>query len=307
MRRSTDTLEAYALLSPFLVVFALFLFYPLLYSLQLSLYQVSLHTDWFDAFGAMKWAGLDNYVHLITRDHRFLWSLVFTFAYGLLTVPAGIAVGLGLALLIQRVKGAGLYRSLLFLPNVLDVFVVGTVWSAILAPRSGMVDRALAGLGASVPLMDGGFLGNPYFVLPTIALAMVLKGAGFGMVLMTTSLNQISESLYEAAALDGADAWQRFWNVTYPSIRGMVVFMAITGTMACLNAFAEIYALTGGTGGPRVLIGETPIRPGDLSGFYLFRVFQEGRYGYAAAMSFLLMFLAILISVATRTLVGDDE
>ena len=77
--------------------------------------------------------------------------------------------------------------------------------------------------------------------------------------------------------------------------------------MACLNAFAEIYALTGGTGGPRMSLGGVAVRPGDLSGFYLFKIFQEGRYGYAAALSFLLMFLAVGVSLLTRKVVGDEE
>lgn len=307
MKRSSETLQAYVLLSPFLLVFTVFLFYPLIYSLQLSLFKVTLHTDWYNAFGAMKFCGLENYQHILTQDRRFWWSLGFTLIYGLLTVPTGIAAGLGLAMLIQKMRGAAIYRSLLFLPNVLDVFVVGTVWSAILAPRTGMVDQALASLGANVPLMEGGFLGNALWVLPTIAFAMVLKGAGFGMVLMTTSLDQIPDSLYEAASLDGADAWQRFTHITLPSIKGMLLFMAITGTMACLNAFAEIYALTGGTGGPRIPIFGHAVRPGDLAGFYLFRVFQEGRYGYAAALSFLLMALAIGISFLSRLVIGDDS
>lgn len=307
MKKRQDALQAYALLAPFLMVFAVFLFYPLLYSLQLSLYKVTLYTDWYDAFGAMKFCGLENYQRLLTEDVRFWWSLGFTLIYGLLTVPAGIAAGLGLALLVRRVKGAGLYRSVLFLPNVLDVFVVGTVWSALLAPRTGLVDQTLAGLGLGVPVVEGGFLGNPLWILPTIAFAMVLKGAGFGMVLMTTALDQIPDALYEAASLDGADSWQQFKHITLPSIQGMMLFMAVTGTMACLNAFAEVYALTGGTGGPRTLLMGEAVRPGDLAGFYLFKVFQEGRYGYAAALSFLLMVLAIVVSGLARRALGEDE
>lgn len=307
MRRGAETARAYLLLSPFLAVFSVFLFYPLIYSLQLSLFKVGLYTDWYDAFGAMRFAGVENFRRLLTADARFAWSLVFTLVYGLLTVPAGIAAGLGLAMLVRRLPGAGVYRSLLFLPNVLDVFVVGTVWAALLAPRTGLVDQVLAGLGAATPVVEGGFLGNPWTLLPTIAAAMVLKGAGFGMVLMTTALDQIPDSLYEAAALDGAGPWQRFRHVTLPSIKGMILFMAITGTMACLNAFAEVFALTGGTGGPRMQVYGEAVRPGELAGFYLYQVFQEGRYGYAAALSFLLMFLAVSVSGLARLGLGGDE
>lgn len=307
-RQRGEGRTAYLLLAPFLTVFSLFLAYPLFYSLQLSLYRVTLRTNWYDAFGAMQFCGLDNYVQLLGADARFWFSLLFTLVYGLLTVPAGIAAGLGLALLMHaQIRGKTLYRGALFLPNVLDVFVVGTIWAAILAPGSGLLDRALGGVGISTPLVAGGPLGNAAWLLPTIAFAMVLKGAGFGMVLLTTALDQISPALYEAAALDGADAWQRFRHVTLPSIKGMLLFMAVTGTMACLNAFAEVYALTNGHGGPRVTLWGHVVRPGDLSGFYLFKVFNEGRYGYAAALSFLLMFVAVGVSALARHLLGGDE
>ncbi len=307
MKARSDAITAYALLAPFLCVFSVFLAYPLFYSLQLSLFTVTLHTDWYDAFGAMKFVGLENYRTLLFSDGRFWWSLLSTLAYGILTIPTGIAAGLGLALLMHgELKGKSFYRPALFLPNVLDVFVVGTIWSAILAPGYGLLDRFLSAGGVRTPLVEGGFLGNPWWLLPTIAFAMVLKGAGFGMVLMTTALDQIPESLYEAAALDGADAWQRFRHVTLPSIKGMILFMGVTGTMACLNAFSEIYALTEGKGGPQLEILGAAFRPGDLSGFYLFTVFNQGRYGYAAALSFLLMAVAILVSATAHRFLRDD-
>lgn len=307
VKKTSEATTAYVLLAPFLLVFAVFLAYPLIYSLQLSLYEVTLRTDWYDAFGAMRFCGLDNYRRLLTEDTRFWFSLVFTGLYGLLTVPAGIAAGLGLALLMDaNLRGTGFYRAALFLPNVLDLFVVGTIWSAILAPQTGLLDRGLAGIGLPTPVVEGGLLGNPYWLLPTIAAAMVLKGAGFGMILMTTSLHQISPSLYEAAELDGAGPWQRFRHVTLPGIRSMLLFMAVTGTMACLNAFCEIYALTDGQGGPRLELAGQSVRPGDLAGFYLFRMFREGQYGYAAALSFVLMVLAVGLSLASQRLIGEE-
>lgn len=103
---------------------------------------------------------------------------------------------------------------------------------------------------ATGPLIPGGLLGNPWTVLPVIALAMVLKGAGFGMILFLTAIQNIPGDLYEAADLDGATAYDKLVHITLPFVKPIILFMLITGVTGSLNAFTEIYAMTGGEGGP---------------------------------------------------------
>ena len=382
--KGRDTLTAYLLLAPFLVLFVVFLGYPVCYSAVMSLGKVTLSTDWYRVFQDMGYCGLDNYRRLFTADPEFWWSLVLTLAYAALTIPLGIALSLGLALLLSnRVKGVAFFRGAFFLPNVLDPLVVGVLWVFICAPQYGLLEVALrnAAHAAHVsvpptgPLFPGGLLGNPWTVLPVIALAMVLKGAGFGMILFLTAIQNIPGDLYEAADLDGASAWDKLIHITLPFVKPIILFMLITGVTGSLNAFTEIYAMTGGEGGPATevslptgegfvhlvawfalwvaaggilgmfirwakeitgLKSETdpwiargfmavaflaalltrphvgrPVhftgRAATVSGFYLFKTFERGDYGYAAAIAFVLMGVALLISAVNMRLMRQED
>lgn len=382
--KGRDTLTAYILLAPFLILFVIFLGYPVCYSAVMSCGKVTLTTDWYRVFQDMAWCGLDNYRRLFTADPEFWWSLVLTLVYAALTIPLGIALSLGLALLLSnRVKGVAFFRGAFFLPNVLDPLVVGVLWTLICAPQYGLMEVMLrAGArvaGIDVPatgaLFPGGFLGNPWTVLPVIALAMVLKGAGFGMILFLTAIQNIPGDLYEAADLDGASAWDKLVHITLPFVKPIILFMLITGVTGSLNAFTEIYAMTGGEGGPATevnlptgegfvhlaawfaawvaaagiaglfvrwakdvagLKGErdpwiprgamlvalliaairapyigTPVRftgrAASVSGFYLFKTFERGDYGYAAAIAFVLMAVALLISAVNMRLMRQED
>lgn len=382
--KGRDALTAYLLLSPFLLLFVVFLGYPVIYSGYMSMGKVTLTTDWYRVFQDMSWCGLDNYRRLFTADPEFWWSLVLTLIYAALTIPLGIALSLGLALLLSnRIKAVGFFRSAFFLPNVLDPLVVGVLWVFICAPQYGLLDVMLRAAANAMhvsapqtgPMIQGGLLGNPWTVLPVIALAMVLKGAGFGMILFLTAIQNIPGDLYEAADLDGASAWDKLVHITLPFVKPIILFMLITGVTGSLNAFTEIYAMTGGEGGPATevslptaegflhvaawialwvtaggIVGMfirwakelagmkadfdrwiprgimflclvvaalrapavgTPVRftgrAASVSGFYLFKTFERGDYGYAAAIAFVLMGVALLISALNMRLMGSDD
>jgi multiple sugar transport system permease protein len=368
-----ETVTAYLLLAPFLVLFTVFLAYPVGYSGLMSLGRKTLTTDWYRVFDDMTYCGLDNYRRLFSDDPEFWWSLLLTLAYAALTVPAGIALSLALALLLSnRVPAVGFFRAAFFLPNVLDPLVVGILWVFICAPQYGLLEvglsklAGLAGLEAARagPLFPGGLLGDARTTLPAIGLAMVLKGAGFGMILFLTAIQNIPGELYEAADLDGADAWDRLVHITLPFVKPVIVFMLITGVTGTLNAFTEIYAMTGAEGGtatpvalpragglvhagawlvlwvslagiaglfaawvwerwvgPAAVLAKVPAaavavalviglatcpsiprtvqftgRAASVSGFYLFKTFEGGDYGFAAAIAYVLMGVALVLS-----------
>lgn len=301
-----ETLVAYAFLAPFLIVFAMFLGYPVIYSLSLSLHKTTLTTDWYNVFGDMQWCGAENYVKLLTEDKEFWHSLVATGAYAALVIPCGMILSLALALVLHnRLPAVSFFRSAYFLPNVLDALVVGIIWVLIYSPTYGLLDRLSNWAGLAI-LPREGLLGNPYTLLPAIALAMVLKGAGFGMILFLTALQNIPESLYEAAEIDGCTAWQKLRHVTLPLLKPIFFFMGVTGLMGALNAFTEIYAMTGGIGGPSTTFLDTTVRAGDLAGFFLFTHFQRGNYGYAAAISFVLLGLALVMTTIQMKVLKSD-
>lgn len=310
VRSRNETLTAYLFLAPFLVTFVVFLGYPILYSLYLSLHTTTVFTDWYDVFGDMKWAGFANYTNLLFNDFEFWWSLYRTLVYALLVIPTQIALGFLLAVLLrEKLPGRNFFRGALFMPHVLDVFVVGTIWVLIYSPNYGLLDVVLSRMGVSY-FSSTGVLGNSALALPAIAFALVLKSCGFGMVLFLAAMANIPESVYEAADIDGASFWQKHRHVTIPLVRPIVLFLVITGLMGALNAFTEIYAMAAtkyAQGGPFVQAFGHTVGVTKLSGFYLYKTFEMGEYGKSAAMSFLLLVVAFAISVVNARVLRTEE
>ncbi len=288
-------LRALPFLLPFIGIFALFIGYPLLYSLWLSLHQVTVYSDFYDIFGTMNYVGLGNYARIV-QDPVFWWSVILMFLYAVLTIAPGLVLSLALALMLNRsAAGFGLLRSGFFLPNVYDIYVVGVIWLLIYNPNGGLFSYMMDSIGLT-DLARRGMLNSPWTTLPAIALAMVLKNAGFGMILFLTSLNNINQSIFEAAEVDGANARQKLFHITIPLLKPIILFLIVTGLMGALNAFAEIYSMTDDTGGTSVeLFGQT-LQSARVSGYHLYKVFDQSQYGQAAAISFLLLFIALLVS-----------
>lgn len=298
-----DDLRALPFIAPFLLLFIVFIAYPLVYSFWISLHRVTLFSDFYDIFGTMQFVGLDNYARILA-DPVFLWSVLLTGLYAAMLIVPGMALSLALALALNhRRRGYGSLRAGFFLPNVFDIFVVGVIWLLLFNPEGGLATRFLHALGARQVAADG-VLNTPWLTLAAIALTMVLKNAGFGMILFLTSLNNISASLFEAAEVDGATKTQTLVHVTLPMLKPIILFLSITGLVGALNAFAEIYALTDNSGGPSIrILGET-LQSARISGYHLFSVFSESMYGEAAAISFVLLFLAIGIAFLNFKIIG---
>ncbi|MBK6427882.1 MAG: sugar ABC transporter permease [Blastocatellia bacterium] len=310
VRNRNETLIAYLFLAPFLIAFVVFLGYPILYSLYLSFHETTVFTDWFNIFGDMRWAGFGNYSDLLFNDFEFWWSLYRTLIYALLMIPAQIVIGFFLAVLLrEKLPGRDFFRGAYFMPHVLDVFVVGTIWVLIYSPNYGLLDVLLTRIGVDY-FSSTGVLGNPWTALPAIAFALVLKSAGFGMILFLAAMSNIPESVYEAADIDGANFWQKHRHVTFPLVKPIILFLIITGLMGALNAFTEIYAMAAtkyAQGGPFIDAFGHTVGVTKVSGFYLYKTFEQGDYGRAAAMSFLLLIVAFTISVFNARLLRSEK
>ena len=300
--RGRDSLTAYAFLAPFLVVFAVFLAFPVVYSLFLAVHEPP--ADSFDAFANLRFVGFANFVRLL-HDAKFWWSVLMTLYYAALIVPSGIAASLALALLLNnRLKAVRVYRSASFLPYVLDMLVVGIVWTLIYSPHVGVLVRLLEALGITA-YSERGFLGTPGTAMPAVVLTNVLKGAGFGMVLYLSAIQNIPASLHEAAEIDGAGAWQRFRSITLPLLKPITLFMVVVGTIGALNAFVDVYAMT--SGGPNVDVGGKALGVTWVTGYYVFDTFYtQWRLGYAAAMSYVLLALAVVVSLVNRRFLRSE-
>ncbi len=291
IKTSKDTLVSTAFLSPFLLFFGVFMIFPIFYSFYLSFFGSP--TDY--SLANLDFVGLANYARILT-DVQFWWSLMVTAIYGLISIPLGISAALALALLLDnKLFGKSFFRSAFFLPNVLDMLVVGVIWTLIYAPRFGALAQMTTWLFSEDNFFNTtGLLGSPYTALLAVVIAMVLKGAGFGMVLFLAALQNIPETVYEAADIDGATEWQKFKHITVPLLRPIIIFMVITGVIGSLNAFTEIYAMT--AGGPQVVLGGETVGSTSVAGYYLFKQFDAGNYGYAAAISYILLIITLGIT-----------
>jgi multiple sugar transport system permease protein len=287
-----SSLTTAAFLAPFMLIFAVFLAYPLFYSFYLSLNKV---TTLVNVFENLKFVGLDNFMSLF-RDNLFWWSLLMTLYYAALAVPLGIGSALLLAVLINnKLKLNRLYRTAFFLPYVLDLFVVSIVWTFIYSPHYGILNRILEAAGIHY-FAEQGFLGRPETAMPAVVIVNVLKGAGFGMLLYLAALQNIPREVYEAADIDGAGWWTRLRRITLPLLKPVTLFMIIVGVTAALNAFVEVYAMT--SGGPSVNLAGRAYGATWVTGYYLFDTFYvKLKLGYAAAMSYVLLVIAVTISL----------
>lgn len=304
---SRDALWGYFFIAPFLLVAAVFLFFPVAYSFYLSLRETGLYASWFDEFGDMRFVGMANYRALLTSP-VFWYSLAATGIYALLFIPASIAAALALALVLNdtKLRFRKVFRGLFFLPHVFDVFVVGIIWLLLYNPTAGPIAAFFRLLGIDW-FTKNGFVDNPVTILPSIAFAMVLKGMGFGMVLFMAALNNIPESVFEAADIDGATGRQKLVHVTIPMLRPMILFLAVTGLVGVLNAFTEFYALTNATGGPGFSFFGHTVQAARVSGLHMYRLFDESFYGSAAAMSFLILLVALVVAWVNFRVLGKDD
>ncbi len=295
------SVEIIPFVGPFLLVFLAFIAFPVFYSLYLSVHRI---TSLYDVFGGLKFVGLDNFTRLF-QDRMFWWSLLMTLYYGVLSIPAGIAVSLVLALLLRRgLKALSFFRALFFMPYVLDLLVVSIVWTLIYAPRFGVLVHFLEFFGVDT-FSQRGFLGNPATAMPAVVLVNVLKGSGFGMILYLAALHSIPASVFEAADLDGAGTWDRLRHIVLPLLKPITFFLAVIGTIGALNAFVEVYAMT--EGGPSVDVGGRALGATWVTGYYLYRTFYvDLKLGYAGAMSLILLVVCVLISLVYRRFLGRE-
>jgi ABC-type sugar transport system permease subunit len=253
----------------------------------------------------MRWVGFGNYRDLL-GDPVFWWSVIATGAYALLVIPASIAASLALALLVgTKLPGYRQLRTAFFLPHVFDVFVVGLIWLLLYNPTAGPFAALFRALGIDW-FTKNGFVDNPVTILPAISFAMVLKGMGFGMVLFLTALNNIPESIFEAADIDGCTGWQKVRLVTIPLLRPMILFLVVTGLTGVLNAFSEFYAMTKATGGAAFSFFGATVQSARVTGFHVYKLFDDSFYGHAAAMSFILLGFGLAITAINFRVLGRE-
>lgn len=220
---------------PYLTVFVAMTVVPLGLGLWLSATRS-------DLFGVEAWVGLENYARLLS-DPFFLQTVGNTLYFVLLTVPSLAALGLALALALnRRTRWAAALRAIFFSSTVLSVTVVTLIWRLVFIPDGGLLAIASEALG-STPVA---WLNRPDLAMPAIALTTVWWCIGLPMVLYLAALQQVPRELYEAAALDGAGRWRTLWSITLPSVRRTTIVVVVIEVILQFQLFGQVQLMTGG-------------------------------------------------------------
>ena len=280
---------AYLLVLPVVVLLVALVGYPFVYAIYISFTDAVVGN-------AGHWIGFANFAYL-AQNPSFLSSIANTILLVVVSDGLKLLIGLGLALLVnQQFKGRGLVRSFLMLPWAMPAFVVFLTWRLLYLPIGGGLSLALQAIGIHVGIVD--WLGQRSTAMPSVIAATIWRGFPFWFISMLAALQTIPKELYEAARVDGANAWERFWAVTFPSVRTVIIVTTLLSSIWTANSFENVWLLT--QGGPSDATMVFPV----LAYFGM----QTQRIGEAAAVSvFTLPVLAILVILATSLMQRGDE
>lgn len=286
--RRGDWKPALLFLSPWLIGFAVFTAWPVIYTGYLSL------TD-YDVLNAPNFVGLDNYRRLV-EDHDALRAMNNTMVYTVLQVPLYVVFSLLLALLLNQVVGrtAGFFRTVFFLPSMTPPVATGVLLLLLFNGQDGLINDVLGWFGINGP----NWTTDPFWVKPGLVL-MSLLSVGGSVIILFAALRGVPQDLYDAALVDGAGFWRRTWHVTIPMISGALFFVTVVNTIAALQSFTEAYTAFFG-------VGNTTYsnEAAELYAIHVFRqAFEFLQMGYASALAWLL-FVVIMVITAVQVVVS---
>lgn len=262
---------------PAILLFGLFFIYPLIKGIGMSL------TDW-DGMTPAKFIGLQNYVKFFS-DQRAIGDIRTTLIFAVGSAVLLNVVGLCYALLMEnRFKGQGIVRVIIYLPAIISPLIMGYIWYFLLQPGRGFLFRALEYLGA--PFQLGNWMGSYSASLLVLVLVNVWQYAGMTMIIYLAGLQSISSDYIEAATIDGASAWRRFFNIKLPLLLPAIRINVVTNIIGSLSVFDIILSLTDGGPGYKT----------ESLAIYIMRMCYGNKTGYSTAVA-MILFLIILVPV----------
>lgn len=272
-----EAIWAYILISPWLFGFVVFTAGPMIASLFFSLTNYDIvHTPSFLA--------ADNYVKIFSADPRFWHSLRVTLTYAVVAIPLGLVLGFILALMLNaRIPGVSVWRTVYYVPSVLAGVAVAILWTSLFNPRFGIINWILSWFGIKGP----GWLASPDWALPAF-IVMSLWGVGGGMIIYLAGLQGIPTTLYDAAMVDGANAWHRLRHVTLPMMTPIIFYNLVMGVIGTFQYFTNAYVMTSGG-------------PAEATLFYNLNLYNYAfRYmdmGYASALAWILFVIVLVLTL----------
>ena len=292
-RRWKEDLTGWAFAAPFVILFGIFLAFPILASFLLSFTSFGLR-DIANPVGTSV-IGIKNYVDLLA-DPKFWKALFNTFYFVVVGVPVTLAIGLLIATALSRgiTRFRTAFRVGYYLPVITSIVAIAVVWRFLLNPDAGLINMLLGGLGIKGPA----WLADPVFAMPSSLAMAVWRNLGFAMIVFLAGMQAIPATLYEAAGIDGAGRWQSFRFVTIPMLRPTILFMTVITTIGYLQLFEEPFVMT--KGGPL-----------DATLSITMYMYQQGftffHQGYASAIAYVLFVIVALIAFLQFKFLRSDE
>lgn len=276
--RRRNTLVGWSFILPNFIGFAALTLVPMAMAFVIAF------TNW-NSYSTPEFVGLANFKRMI-GDSSFQIALKNTAYYALGHIPLTIFAALGLALLLNRkLKGVGFFRTAMFFPYITSLVAVAVVWNMLFNPTMGPINQFLGFIGIeNLP----GWTTSTAWSMPAVIITSVWRDMGYYMILYLAGLQAIPSEYYEAAQVDGANAWQRFWNVTIPSLRPTTFFVLVMVTIASFKVFDLIVVMTdGGPGRSTLVLSQLIYREG----------IKENRFGYSSAISLTLFFIVLIFTI----------
>ena len=285
--KTVEAVTAYAFLLPPLIVLCIFTFGPIFFSLGLAFYDWNLLTP------GVEFIGLDNFSEL-AGDSVFHIALRNTFVYALGVVPAQTMLALLLAVAAnQGIKGQAFFRAAFYVPAITSSVVTSVIFLWIYS-KTGLLNYLLSFAGIEGP----DWIGSPRYALSSIMALNVWSTSGYFMIAFLAGLQSIPKALYEAAEVDGAGAWTRFWNVTVPGLRPAIFFVVTLGLIGCFQVFDQIYVMSNGG----------PVNATTTLSYYIYNsAFKYFRFGYASAASIVLFLIILAFTILQRRVIQPEQ
>lgn len=266
----------YAMLLPTVVIFAVFMIYPILYSFYLSFTEFS--------GGTYNFVGIRNYIELF-NDPVFYKALFNTFFYLIIQVPVMISLALLLAVLIEQkfIRGKGFFRMATFLPTITSLVAYSLVFKVLFNTNYGLINYIIDFFGGEKIQ----WIYSAWPARASIIISITWRWVGYNMIILLAGIQAIPTEMYESASLDGANFWQQLFYITIPAIKPIILFTTITSTIGTLQLFDEPYILTqGGPNYATITLGE-----------YLYdNGFTYLKFGFASALGYVMVIIIGLLS-----------
>lgn len=295
-RERHETMMAWSFLSPAMILLAIFLVIPFLMAFYLSFTDQRLIPN---PRLPTKIIAFQNFTRLL-GDQDFHQAVFNNFYFVMVVVPIQTALALLLALFInQKIRFINVFRTIYFSPVVVPMVVVAIIWNFMYNPGEGMINAFIQWMSFGM-LGPYDWLSSPRLAFPAIMVLSVWQGVGFQMIIYLAGLQEIPDSLYEAANIDGANTIQQFWHITVPQLRNTTIFVVMTTTILAFRLFTQVYTMQGPGGRPQ---GTTLTMM-----IYVFNSgFKQGKIGYASAVTVVFFLIVLGMSMVQRFVLKEER